>query len=58
MRISLTFVLEELGVPTLELLGDRESLPIKVEPCDDGEAVPDVESFFLDDLLPSFALDS
>ena len=55
---SLTFVEEEVGVPTFELLGERESEPTRVVPCDDGEAVPDVESFFLDDLSLSFVLDS
>ena len=45
-------------MPTFELLGERESEPTRVVPCDDGEAVPDVESFFLDDLSLSFVLDS
>lgn len=49
---------EELGVPTFELFGDRDSPPARVVPCEDGEAVPDVESFFLDPLFESFALDS
>lgn len=55
---SLTLVVEEVGVPTLELLGERESAPTRVVDCDDGDAVPDAESFFLEDLSLSFVLDS
>ena len=54
---SLTFVEELVGVAVLELLGDRDSPPRVVEE-DNGEAVPEVESFFLEDLLESFALES
>lgn len=54
--MSLTFVEDELGVAALELLGDRASPPRRVEP-ESGEAVPEVESFFLE-VLESFALDS
>ena len=49
---------DEVGVPTFELLGERESEPPRVVPCDDGDAVPDVESFFFEDLSLSFVLDS
>jgi hypothetical protein len=55
---SLTLVVEEVGVPTFELLGERESAPTRVVDCDDGDAVPDVESFFLDDLSLSLVLDN
>ena len=55
---SLTLVEEELGVPTFELLGDRESDPTKVVLCEDGDAVPEFESFFFDPLFESFALES
>ena len=47
---SLTFVLEELGVATLELFGERDSAPTSVELCEDGDAVPEAESFFFEDL--------
>ena len=57
-RGSLTLVVEELGVPTFELFGDRESAPTSVEACEPGDAVPPVPSFFFDDLLESFALES
>jgi len=43
--MSLTFVVEELGVGVLELFGERASPPVKFDP-DSGEAVPDVESFW------------
>ena len=45
-------------MPTLELLGERDSEPTRVAPVDDGDAVPDVESFFLVDLSLSFVLDN
>lgn len=54
--MSLTFVEDELGVAALELFGERASPPARVDP-DSGEAVPDVESFFLE-VLESFALDN
>lgn len=54
--ISLTFVEDELGVAALELFGERASPPTSVEP-DSGDAVPDVESFFLE-VFESFALDN
>lgn len=54
--MSLTFVDEEVGVAALELFGERASPPRRVDP-DSGEAVPDVESFFLE-VLESFALDN
>lgn len=57
-RTSFKFVDEELGVGLLELLGDRESPPARVVDEERGEAVPEVESFFLEDLFPSFALES
>lgn len=53
--MSLTFVVEELGVPALLFAGDRES-PCNVVEDDKGEAVPDV-SFFFDALFESFARD-
>ena len=56
--MSLTLVEEELGVPTFELLGERESEPTRVFPCDDGDEVPDDDSFFLEDLSLSFVLDN
>jgi len=56
--MSLTFVEEELGVAVLELLGDLESPPTAVDEAERGEAVPEFESFFLEDLLESFARDS
>jgi hypothetical protein len=54
--MSLTFVDDEVGVAVLELFGERASPPVRVEP-DSGEAVPEVESFFLE-VLESFALES
>jgi hypothetical protein len=54
---SLTFVEEEVGVAALELFGERESPPRVVEE-DKGEAVPEVVSFFLEDLFESLALES
>lgn len=51
--MSLTFVVEELGVGALELFGERASPPVRFDP-DCGEAVPDVESFFFE-VLESFA---
>lgn len=56
--MSLTFVEEELGVAALELLGDLESPAAVVVEAERGEAVPEFESFFFDDLLESFARDS
>ena len=56
LLMSLTFVDDELGVAALELLGERASPPRRVEP-ERGEAVPDVESFFLE-VFESFALDN
>jgi hypothetical protein len=56
--MSLTFVEEELGVAALELLGDLESPPMAVVEAERGEAVPEFESFFLEDLLESLARDS
>lgn len=54
---SLTLVDEEVGVGAFEPEGDRES-PCPVEE-ERGDAVPvDEGSFFLDDLLESFALES
>jgi hypothetical protein len=50
-------VVEEVGVATFELLGERESA-LRVVDCDDGDAVTDAESFFLEDLSLSFVLDS
>jgi len=55
--VSLTLVEDELGVGALEPVGDLES-PCWVVEDDKGEAVPEDESFFLEDLLPSFALES
>ena len=49
---------DELGVPAFELLGDLASLPTRVVDAERGEAVPEAESFFLEDLLESLALDS
>ena len=54
---SLTLVEEELGVGLFEPAGDRAS-PCRVVEEDKGEAVPEDESFFLEDLLESFALES
>ncbi len=46
-----------MGVAVLELLGDLDSPPRVVEE-DNGEAVPEVVSFFFEALLESFALES
>jgi hypothetical protein len=54
---SLTFVVDELGVPCAELAGDRLSVPEGAFACE-GEAVPEEESFFLEDLFESLALDN
>jgi hypothetical protein len=54
---SLTFVVDELGVPWAEPAGDRLSVPEGALPCE-GEAVPDAESFFLEALFESLALDN
>ena len=56
--MSLTVVDDELGVPAFELLGDLASPPTRVVEAERGEAVPEVESFFLEDLLESLALDN
>lgn len=54
---SLTLVDDELGVGAFEPAGERAS-PSAVEE-DKGEAVPEEEeSFFLEDLLESLALES
>lgn len=42
----------------LELLGDLESPPPRDVEDERGEAVPEVESFFLEDLFESLALDN
>lgn len=55
--MSFTFVVDELGVPALELFGERES-PWSVVDEESGEAVPEEESFFLFDLFESLALDN
>ena len=57
-RTSFKFVEEEVGVAVLELLGDLESLPGRVVDDESGDAVPEVASFFLEDLPLSFALDN
>ena len=54
---SLTFVVEELGVPCAELTGDLESAPVRLDGCD-GDAVPPGPSFFFEVLFESFALDN
>lgn len=54
---SLTFVWEEVGVAVLELFGDLDSPP-KVVEDDRGEAVPEDESFFFEDLFESLARDN
>lgn len=54
---SLTFVVDELGVPWAELAGDRLSVPEGAFVCE-GEAVPDAESFFFEDLFESLARDN
>jgi len=51
LRASASAVCEEDGVFWAELEGELEA------PCE-GDEVPEVESFFLDDLLPSLALES
>lgn len=53
---SVRFVEDELGVAALELLGDLES----PNPVDEerGDEVPEVLSFFFDDLFESLALDN
>jgi len=56
-RTSFTFVNDEVGVGVLELFGDLESPPRVVE-ADMGEAVPDDESFFFEDLFESLARDN
>lgn len=56
--MSLTFVEDELGVAALEAFGDRESAPGSVVEEERGDAVPEDESFFLEDLFESFALDN
>ena len=57
--LSFKVVVEEVGVTCPEVLGDWE-LGTRVEPEEDeGEAVPDVESFlFLDLLFDSLARES
>jgi hypothetical protein len=50
-RASASCVCDEEGVAWVEPEGELEA------PAE-GDAVPDVESFFLDDLLPSLALAS
>jgi hypothetical protein len=49
---------DELGVAALDALGDRDSAPPRVVEDERGEAVPEAESFFLEDLFESFALDN
>jgi len=49
---------DELGVGALDPAGDLASPGRVVEEEDKGEAVPEDESFFLEDLLESFALES
>lgn len=51
LRASASCVCDEEGVGCAELEGELEAA------CE-GEAVPEVESFFLDDLLLSLALES
>lgn len=51
LRASASCVCDEEGVALAEPAGELAA------PCT-GDAVPEVESFFLDDLLPSFALES
>jgi hypothetical protein len=51
LRASARVVCDEVGVGWAELDGELEA------PCK-GDAVPEVESFFLDDLLPSLARES
>ena len=53
---SVTLVVDVFGVVVLELLGDLESVPIDVDEPEIGDAVPE-ESFFFDDLFPSFDLE-
>ena len=54
---SLTLVADELGVPCADPTGERLSLPAAALGWD-GEALPEAESFFLEDLLESLALDN
>jgi hypothetical protein len=51
LRASASAVCDEVGVAEAEPEGELEA-PVE------GDAVPEVESFFLDDLLPSLALES
>ena len=48
-------MVEEVGVAAFELLGERPSLPASVVEDERGDAVPEFESFFLDEFLESFA---
>lgn len=58
LRISLTFVVDDVGVPCAELEGDWLAPEVAVEAWD-GEDVPPVAgSFFLDALFESFARES
>lgn len=50
-------MVEDVGVAVLELFGDLDSPPSVVEE-DSGDAVPEVESFFLEDLFESLARDN
>lgn len=54
--MSLRFVVDDVGVPCVELAGERLVSEANV-PVDD-EAAAGVESFFLEDLLESFDLES
>jgi len=56
--VSLTLVEDEVGVGAFEPAGDLASPGRVVVEEDKGEAVPEEESFFLEDLLESFALES
>jgi hypothetical protein len=49
LRASASCVCDEDGVALAEPAGELAA---------PGDAVPELESFFLDDLLPSFALES
>ena len=49
--------MEDVGVPWAELAGDRLSVPDGAFACE-GEAVPEAESFFFEDLFESLALDN
>ena len=57
VRRSLTFVVDDVGVPCAELEGDWLVPEVAVEDCE-GEEVPVVGSFFFDDLFESFARES